>query len=81
MLTMSAAQVRQNFAQALKESSDQPVMIERRGKNEAVLVEAAEFERMREALEELDDIAAFDSAMAEEGQDLPWEQAKADLGW
>jgi len=81
MLTMSAAQVRQNFAQALKESSSQPVMIERRGKGEAVLVEAAEFERMREALEELDDIAAFDAAMAEEGQDLPWEQAKADLGW
>lgn len=81
MLSVSVAQARQNFAYVLDESSRQPVVIERRGKSEAVIVDATEFERMREALEELDDIAAFDAAMAEEGENLPWEQAKADLGW
>lgn len=33
------------------------------------------------AAEEVNDIAAFDTAMAEEGPNIPWEQVKADLGW
>jgi len=41
----------------------------------------AESERIQESLDELDDAAAFDAAMVEEGENLPWEQAKADLGW
>ena len=33
------------------------------------------------SVEEVQDIAAFDEAMAEEGPNIPWEQVKADLGW
>jgi antitoxin Phd len=33
-----------------------------------------------DALEEVEDIAALDDAMAEEGPNLPWEQVRADLG-
>lgn len=33
------------------------------------------------ALEELEDLRAFDEAMAEEGENIPWDQVKADLGW
>jgi antitoxin Phd len=29
----------------------------------------------------VEDGAAFDAAMAEEGQNVPWEQVKSDLGW
>ena len=36
-------------------------------------------EALHKALSELD--AAFDEAMAEEGPNIPWAQAKADLGW
>lgn len=36
---------------------------------------------MLAALEEVEDIAAFDAAMAEEGENIPWVQVKADLGW
>ncbi|MDR0365362.1 MAG: type II toxin-antitoxin system Phd/YefM family antitoxin [Bifidobacteriaceae bacterium] len=78
---MKAAQVRQNFAETLRRSHDDPVAIERRGKLVAVLVGADQFEQMRQAMEDLEDIAAFDAAMAEEGPNLPWQQAKADLGW
>ncbi|MCU4187276.1 hypothetical protein K6U06_23135 [Acidiferrimicrobium sp. IK] len=28
-----------------------------------------------------EDVAAFDAAMAEEGDSIPWDQVKADLGW
>jgi len=33
------------------------------------------------ALEEVEDVAAFDASMAEEGPNIPWAQVKADLGW
>jgi hypothetical protein len=33
------------------------------------------------ALEDAEDVDAFDAAMAEAGANIPWEQAKADLGW
>ncbi len=33
------------------------------------------------ALEEVEDVAAFDAAMAEGGDAIPWEDVKADLGW
>jgi len=81
MMTMSVAETRQNLATVLDEAAHQPVLIERRGKPAAVVIDAQEFERLRDALEELDDVAAFDAAMAEEGDNLPWAQAKADLGW
>jgi len=55
--------------------------LERRGKLEAVLISPEQYERMMEALEEAEDAAAFDAAMAEEGRNIPWAQVKADLGW
>jgi hypothetical protein len=36
---------------------------------------------MIDALEEQEDVIAFDEAMAEEGPNIPWSQAKSDLGW
>ena len=36
---------------------------------------------MLEALEDADDVVAFDEAMAEEGPNVPWAQVEADLGW
>ena len=39
------------------------------------------YELLMDALEDAEDIAAFDAAIAEEGPNIPWEQAKADLGW
>lgn len=37
--------------------------------------------RMTEAFESAADVAAFDVAMAEDGENIPWDQAKAELGW
>lgn len=81
MISYGVTEARRSFAEVLERAGSQPVVIERHGKPAAVLVEAEEYERMRDALEELEDIAAFDAAMVEEGENLPWEQAKADLGW
>ncbi len=78
---MTVSEARGNFAEFLARAREQPVVVERRGQPAAVLVAPEEFSRLQEAAEELEDIAAFDEAMKEEGDNIPWDQVKADLGW
>jgi PHD/YefM family antitoxin component YafN of YafNO toxin-antitoxin module len=65
----------------LEQAAEEAVLIERYGKPAGVLLSPERYEELLEALEELEDIRAFDAAMAEEGENLPWEQVKAELGW
>ena len=81
MSTIGAADARKQFADVIERAQHEPVVVARRGHAEVVIVSAAEYERMRDALDELEDIAAFDAALAEEGPNLPWAEVKADLGW
>jgi prevent-host-death family protein len=81
MLTVSAADARKNLSDILNTAVHEPVLIQRRGAAAAVVVGSQEFDRLIQASQEAEDVAAFDQAMAEDGMNLPWEQAKADLGW
>ena len=72
---------RGRLPEVIKQANGEAVFLERRGKLEAVVVSPAQYELMMEALEDAEDIAAFDTAMAEEGDNVPWAQVKADLGW
>lgn len=81
MSIVNAADARNNFAEIIAQSQTEAVFIERRGEQAAVLVSPEHYERMMDALEEIEDIEAFDAAMAEEGPNIPWDQVKADLGW
>jgi len=40
-----------------------------------------EHDELPVSIEELEDIRAFDEAIAEEGENIPWDRIKADLGW
>lgn len=81
MSTVSVADARNNLSTIIARSQEEAVFIERRGQRAAVVVSPEQYERMQEALEDAEDMAAFDEAMAEEGPDIPWDQVKADLGW
>lgn len=81
MSTVSASDARKSFASLIATAQHEAVFVERRGEAQAVVLSPAEYERLMDAAEEVEDIAAFDAAMAEEGPDIPWEQVKADLGW
>lgn len=81
MSTIAASEARKSFASVIETAQHEAVFIERRGEAEAVVISTAEYHRLMEAAEEAQDIAAFDSAMAEEGSNIPWDQVKADLGW
>lgn len=81
MVTISASEARKSFAHVVETAQHEAVVVERRGEAQAVVVSATEYDRLMSAAEEIEDIAAFDAAMAEEGPSIPWEQVKADLGW
>jgi len=81
MATMNISAVRDNLPDAVELARTEAVFLERYGRRAAVLVSPERYERLIAALEDAEDVAAFDVAMAEEGPSIPWEQAKADLGW
>lgn len=81
MATFSVVDARKHFSEVIDRSNSEAVVIERRGQRAAVVVSPERYDLMLDALEEAEDIAAFDEAMAEEGANIPWAQVKADLGW
>jgi len=81
MSTVSVTDARAALPALVAQARTEAVFLEKHGKTEAVLVSPERYERMLEALEDAEDVRAFDEAMADEGDNIPWEQAKADLGW
>lgn len=81
MTKVDVSAARSAFAEVLDRATQEAVVIERYGKPAGVLLSPARYQQLLEALEELEDIRAFDAAMDEEGANLPWDQAKAELGW
>jgi PHD/YefM family antitoxin component YafN of YafNO toxin-antitoxin module len=81
MATMNISAARDRLPEAVELARTEAVFLERYGRPAAVLVSPEQYEKFVAALEEADDVAAFDAAMAEEGPNIPWDQVKADLGW
>jgi antitoxin Phd len=78
---MNVSSAREALAEAIEAAQSEAVVLERYGRPAAVLVSPERYEQLLDALDEVEDVAAFDAAMAEEGPNLPWDQIKADLGW
>ena len=81
MSIVSAADARNHFSDVIARSKSEAVFIERRGQRTAVVVSPERYERMLGALEDAEDIGAFDEAVAVDGPNIPWAQGKVDLGW
>jgi prevent-host-death family protein len=81
MSTYSVAGARAHFTEVLDQAQHEAVMIERHGKQAAVVISPEHYELLMEAFEDAEDVQSFDDAMTEEGANIPWEQVKVDLGW
>jgi antitoxin Phd len=81
MSNISVTDARGRLPELIARARSEAVFVERRGKVEAVLISPERYARLMDALDDADDAAAFDEAMAEEGDNVPWAQVKADLGW
>lgn len=78
---MNISDARDHLPDAMETARTEAVFVQRRGRPVGVLVSPERYEQLITALEDAEDVAAFDEAMAEEGPNIPWEQVKADLGW
>ena len=81
MAKVTMSEGRERLSEMVDVARNEAVFFERYGRPAAVMISADRYEEMMEALEEIEDISAFDAAMAEEGANIPWEQVKQDLGW
>jgi prevent-host-death family protein len=72
---------RARLPEVIEQARDEAVHLTRHGKTRAVIVSPEHYARLIDALDEHDDLVAFDAAIDEEGDSIPWEQVKADLGW
>jgi prevent-host-death family protein len=81
MVKISVSKAREKLSEVVEMSQREPVELEHYGRRAAVIVSPDQYDEMLEALGESQDVAAFDSALAEVGDNIPWEQVKSDLGW
>jgi len=81
MVKISVSKAREKLSEVVEMSQSEPVELELYGRRAAVIVSPDQYDEMLEALEESQDVAAFDAALIEVGDNIPWEQVKTDLGW
>jgi antitoxin Phd len=79
--SIGVSEARENLAQIIEAAQSEAIVLERYGRPAAVVVSPERYEQLLEAQEEIDDLAAFDAALAEAGDNIPWEQVRSDLGW
>lgn len=81
VMKLTVTDARGRMPEIIEKARGEAVLLERRGKVVGVVVSPEQYERMLEAMEETEDVLAFDDAMGEEGDNIPWDQVKSDLGW
>ena len=64
-IEMPVTEARSRLSQVVDMAFREPVHLTRHGQQAVVIISAAEYERMMEAMEDLEDIRAADEAMAE----------------
>lgn len=81
MAAVSSSAARETFPEVIDLAQTEAVIIERHHKPVAVVISPDRHAELLSAWEEVQDVLAFDAAMAEEGDNIPWHQVKIDLGW
>ncbi|MEZ5119900.1 MAG: type II toxin-antitoxin system prevent-host-death family antitoxin [Candidatus Nanopelagicales bacterium] len=80
---MPVTEARERFSEVVETSASEPVFLTKRGQREAVVISTLEYDRLLQAQEDAEDLAAADEAMAEiiaGAPTIPWLEVKEDLG-
>ncbi|MFJ3033004.1 type II toxin-antitoxin system Phd/YefM family antitoxin [Curtobacterium pusillum] len=84
MSEVSISEARSRLASIIDDARHEPVYLTRRNKRVAAVVDADILDRLLEAAEDLDDLIAYDEAIAESerigGENIKWEDLKRELG-
>jgi prevent-host-death family protein len=81
---VSISEARGRLASIIDDARHEPVYLTRRNKRVAAVVDAAVLDRLLEAAEDLEDLVAYDEAVAESarigGENVKWDDLKRELG-
>lgn len=80
---LSVTDARERFSEVIETAEREPVFLTKHGRRQAVVLSAAQYDRMLELVEDAEDLADADAAMVaiEQGEPtIPWEDVKRDLG-
>jgi prevent-host-death family protein len=81
---VSISEARGRLASIIDDARHEPVYLTRRNKRVAAVVDADVLDRLLQAAEDLDDLVAYDAAIAESarigGENVKWEDLKRELG-
>jgi prevent-host-death family protein len=81
---VSISEARGRLASIIDDARHEPVYLTRRNKRVAAVVDADVLDRLLEAAEDLDDLVAYDAAIAENkrigGENVQWDDLKRELG-
>ena len=80
MKSYALSDARRDLPTLVDKSAKEPILITRHGDDAAVMISPSLYEEMIEAMEELEDIEAFDEAVASNETPIPWDEVKKDLG-
>lgn len=80
MKSFPLTDARRELPTLVGKSAKEPILITRHGEEAAVLLSPSLYEKMLDALEELEDIAAYDAAKARREDSTLWQDARKELG-
>ena len=80
MKSFALSDARRDLTALVDKSAKEPILITRHGEEAAVMISPSLYQEMTEALENHEDIAAYDSAKARKEDSVLWQDARKDLG-
>ena len=80
MKSFALSDARRDLPTLVDKSAKEPILITRHGEDAAVMISPSLYEEMIQAMEELEDIAAYDAAKARKEDSVLWQDARKDLG-
>lgn len=80
MKEFSVSDARKDLPSLVDKCKKEPIVINRHGKPEAVIIGIEQYEEFLDAVEELEDIAMAEESLLDPGPNIPWEKVKKDLG-
>jgi prevent-host-death family protein len=80
MSEFAITDARGSLAAVVNQARTEPVFLTRHGKKVVAIVDAAVFEKLLDAWEDLQDIRALDEAEKSGENPIPWDQVRRELG-
>ena len=76
MKLFALSDANQDFSLLIDRAAEEPILITRQGKEAAVVISPSLYQEMTEAMEDLEDIAAYDAAKARKEDSVLWQDTR-----